>query len=75
MVEYGHLELINAEGKCWEKNGNNCLITHLLGEDIPRLDALRQFRDEVLAENTNWSGNHKTILRIESSNSWGNERG
>ena len=70
MVEYKHVELINAEGKCWENNGNNCLITHLLGEDTPRLDALKQFRDEVLAETQIGQEIIRLyILQIVSSNS------
>jgi len=37
------------EGSVGEK-WKNCLIPHLLGEDTSRLDTLRQFHDEVLAE-------------------------
>ena len=32
--------------------GGACAAVYLLGEDDPRLDTLRQFRDDVLAKNT-----------------------
>ena len=41
---------VSAEGDCYRSTCEICPLSYLLGEDDPRLDILRRFRDEVLAE-------------------------
>jgi len=58
MCEYlkpeTYYEYVKGYGNCGWVDGdgddNNCLSTYILGEDDPRLDTLRQFRDEVLSQ-------------------------
>jgi len=46
----GKGSFVAAEGDCYNSTCEICPLSYLLGEDDPRLDTLRRFRDEFLAQ-------------------------
>ena len=51
MLPTGNWEVsYGCFGNCWEYEDSSCTSMYLLGEGDPRLDILRQLRDEVLSQ-------------------------